>query len=410
MFGFSGTDEERALHGQLDARRGSSMLREGARSGGSPRTASAPARCRADELHDAAVLEQRLVVEVSAAAGCDSRATVRCATRQPPASRSGRGAAARPAPGTATGRERQHACSSRRAQLLLALGRHQEVPEGAELLALVRVVDGVALAEDLGQQRALACSQVAILSRTAAVEPSEILLDLAEVGQQAPGGGGHLLEPIPDPGGVHYLEFPALHLCDLVLELLTAALELGDARRRIERGALDDLPKQVENRHDPRLGRHEGAAPKGGEPLDRPLRAGRDVEMRLVRVRRVVLAQPAVPLVRPLVEVLVRAAREGVRALDLAQAKEGVLQLRSHGRLRERANVRRDEDFVEKAGDERRVAREEEPPGRMAAAQRHEIVVIHGGLSSGPAPRPPSAATSPRTTIPARAPLRAAPR
>src|SRR5690606_23800729 len=74
-----------------------------------------------------------------------------------------------------------------RAKLLLPRRGHQEIPERVEASALVGGGDRVVLAEDLLEHLALAALGARDPLAHLPVELPEVLLDLAEVGEERPG-------------------------------------------------------------------------------------------------------------------------------------------------------------------------------------------------------------------------------
>src|SRR5438105_918914 len=81
-------------------------------------------------------------------------------------------------------------------ELLLPGGRHQEIPERAKAFALIGTGNGVALREDLLQQRALAALPRSDALADRAIQRAEVLLYLAEIAQQAARRGCHLQEAV----------------------------------------------------------------------------------------------------------------------------------------------------------------------------------------------------------------------
>ncbi len=100
--------------------------------------------------------------------------------------------------------------------------------------------------------------------------------------------------------------------------------------------------------------------------------------MRFVRVGRVELAQPALVVIRPVVEVVRGRLREGVFALGLAQVEQPVLQAGLQVGLAQAALVGLDKDLIQKADRQRRMVRLQQFPGRVMAAQLGGSVVIQG--------------------------------
>ena len=117
------------------------------------------------------------------------------------------------------------------------------------------------------------------------------------------------------------------------------------------------------------------AAGQVAQPLHRLLGRRREVEVRLVGTRRVVLAQPGVVLVRPVVEVLPGTARERLGPQPLAELVEVVLQRRGELGLWQSPDVRLDERPKHEAREERGVVGAEEPPARVRLAQEDQRLV-----------------------------------
>ena len=106
---------------------------------------------------------------------------------------------------------------------------------------------------------------------------------------------------------------------DLLGDLGLALFQLGHACFGIGGRALDDLAQQLEDRDQARLGADELTLAQAGQPSQGLLGGRRQVEVRLVAVRWVVLAQPAAILGRPLVEIIAGAAGKCAVAQALAQ-------------------------------------------------------------------------------------------
>jgi hypothetical protein len=147
---------------------------------------------------------------------------------------------------------------------------------------------------------------------------------------------------------------PAVGLSDDQLSR-PALLQLDQSGLGIALGPLQDLPQQIEDGQQARLGGHELARTQAGQPLDRLLRRWGDIEVRLVPVGHVVFAQPAAVVARPGVEIL--HGRPGKRPLATPgpQLEEVIIETRGQLPLRERTDVRLDEHPTEEAHDQRRV-------------------------------------------------------
>jgi hypothetical protein len=103
---------------------------------------------------------------------------------------------------------------------------------------------------------------------------------------------------------------PEQHALDLGVDVVATALQFGDARLRVGLAALAHLLEQLEERQQARLGTDEAARGKRSQPGDGLFGRRRQVEMRLVRALRVELAQPALVVRCPIVEVVERRFRE----------------------------------------------------------------------------------------------------
>jgi hypothetical protein len=136
--------------------------------------------------------------------------------------------------------------------------------------------------------------------------------------------------------------------------------------------------EQIEHQPEPRLRTDEAALLEPREPLDRALRGGRQVVMRLVRVRRIVPAQPAARVVSPVGEILFRRARRHLVAEPFAQMMQPVVQARNRVLLAQRTHVRADEAPMQEADHDRRVLRRQQQPRRMVATKMDDPIVVHG--------------------------------
>ncbi len=113
----------------------------------------------------------------------------------------------------------QHAVEQVR-QLVLPLARHQEVPERTKAAALIGLVDEVALAQNVLQQRALAAVPQRDAFANAPVQAAKVVLHLAEVGQQFTRQGGELDEAFLQRGVAHQRQVARLHARDLGVDLV----------------------------------------------------------------------------------------------------------------------------------------------------------------------------------------------
>ena len=81
-------------------------------------------------------------------------------------------------------------------QFFLPTAGQQKIPEGAETLALIGIGNRIALAHDVLQQRALAALPQRDALANAPVQLTEVVLHLAEVGEQLARSLHELLEAI----------------------------------------------------------------------------------------------------------------------------------------------------------------------------------------------------------------------
>ena len=261
-------------------------------------------------------------------------------------------------------------------QLLLPRPRQQEVVERLERPALVGPGDGLPAAEDVVEQFPLAALPAGDPLPQLPVELAEVLLDLAEVGEQLPRGHRELLVAVADAARVEHGRLARLDAGDLVLERALLAPQLLDLGRRVRLGAEDDLPEQVEDRVQPRLRADEVAFLQAAHPLQRPLHRRGRVEVRLVAALGVVLAQPARLRRGPVVQVRPGGLGKAVRHPLVARVK---LVIEAAGQLggRDGPDVVLDEDPVQEAQDERRVVRAQQPPRRAVGAQPADLFEVH---------------------------------
>jgi hypothetical protein len=152
------------------------------------------------------------------------------------------------------------------------------------------------------------------------------VLDLAKVGQQLARQLHELLEAILQRRVVEHRQVAREHARDLGVDLVAPALQFGDARLRVGLAAFAHLLEQLEQGQQARFGADEAALGERRQPGDRFLGRRHQVEMRLVRALRVELAQPALVVRRPVVEVIERRFRESRVAEALAQRIQLVLQ------------------------------------------------------------------------------------
>src|SRR5690606_6736033 len=292
--------EERPLDRQVDRRRRLVELHEHARR----RRVAYGERVLlelADDGHDAAILEPRLIVEVAPKLLGEARdgalrdlagaqpivvdalqTRVRCECRD--------------------GVEIEDMLEQR-AELFLSRAGHQEIPEREEAAALVGRGDRVVLAEDLLENFPLTAFGARDALTHLPVELAEVVLDLAKVCEQRACRVRGLHETIAYLRRLEQRKIARANAFDLGVELRAAALELLDPRARIGLAAFDDLAQQVEYDLEPRLGTDERTLLEPREPVDRALGRGRQVVMRLVGIGRIVAPQPTSRVVGPVGEV-----------------------------------------------------------------------------------------------------------
>jgi hypothetical protein len=202
------------------------------------------------------------------------------------------------------------------------------------------------------------------------------VLDFAKVGEQLARHGDELLKAVTQRAVVEHRHVARQHARDLGIDVVTAALQLGDARLRVGFAAFAHLLEQLEEGEQARLGADEAARGKRIEPGDGLLGGRREVEMRFVRALRVELAQPALVVGRPVVEVVERRFREQLGAAAIAQRKQLVFQRFGQIRLCHHPHIRSDEHALQEARHQRSVIRTQQPPGRMILAQQVEGGVV----------------------------------
>ena len=120
------------------------------------------------------------------------------------------------------------------------------------------------LAQHLVEQLALGAGPAGDLLAQPPVERPEVLLDLAEVGQQLAGVAGELLVAVALADGVEQLDLAPLGPGDLGVELGPPPAQLDQPALRVGVGAEDHLPQQLEQRVEPGLGADE--LPRGADP------------------------------------------------------------------------------------------------------------------------------------------------
>ena len=258
-------------------------------------------------------------------------------------------------------------------QLLLARLREEEVIERLERLALVGAGDRLPAAEHVVKQLALAAVPARDLLPQLPVQLPEVLLHLAEVGQQLPRGRRELLVAVAHPGRVEHAEVAGLDPRDLVVQLLPAPGQLLDPRLRIGLGAEDDLPQQLEDRVQPGLGADELALAEPAHPLQSLLDRRGGIEVRLVGALGVVLAQPAGLRACPVIQIgpgLLGEAAGGA----FVQREQLVVQAASELGRGDGADVIVNEHLLQKTQHQRRVLGPQQPPRRAVGTQPGDLV------------------------------------
>jgi hypothetical protein len=103
--------------------------------------------------------------------------------------------------------------------------------------------------------------------------------------------------------------------------------------------------------------------------------------MGFIVARRVELAQPAVGVVGPLVQVGAGAARKGRFGRLLVETVESVFKQRSEASGVQAAAVGGDEDLLQETRDQRGMVGAQQSPGRVVLAQGEELRIVHQGSS-----------------------------
>ena len=262
----------------------------------------------------------------------------------------------------------QHAIEQR-GQLLLPAAGQQKIPEGAKALALVGIGYRFALAHDVFEQCALAAlPQRDALAHTP-VQLAKIVLNLAKVGQQLPRTLRELLKAVLQRGVVQQRHIARLHPGDFGVDFSALFLQLGDALGRVGFAALAHLFEQVKQREQARLGAHELPLAQLRQPGNGLFGGGRQIELGLVCARAVKLAQPALVVRSPIVQILQRRLRESGFTQVQAQGIQGIFQRLGQIRRRHHPHIGHHEHPVQKAGHQRRMVRAQQPPRRVVAAQ-----------------------------------------
>ena len=253
---------------------------------------------------------------------------------------------------------------------------HQKIPKRPKTLALVRVGNRVALAHDLLQQRALGPVPQRDTLAHPAVQSAKVLLHLPKISEQLTRQASELLEPLFHGRVVQQADVTALHAHNFCVNLVAALAQLGQTGIHIGLAAHAHLLEQLKQGQQARLGADKRTLTQTQQPRQGALGSRRQIKMRFVRARRVVLAQPTFVIGGPVIEVLVRGLGVGAVAQAFTQAKQGVLQCLHQVGLRHDAYVGRDEHPVQKARHQRRMLRCQQAPGRVLRAQCGEGAVV----------------------------------
>lgn len=266
-------------------------------------------------------------------------------------------------------------------QLGLAFGGEQQVVEGPEAPALVGFGDAAAVGEQVVEQVSLGAFPHGDLFAETAIEVTEVLLDLTEVGEEFAGGAAELLVAVSLGNRIGKNDVAGCNALDLGIDDSTAALQVSEPRRRVLIGTEHHLPEQLEDGRQPRLGTDEGASSEVANPGQRLLDRRREVVVWLVGVGQVETPKPAPLGPGPFVEILLGRPREPGRAIVISQALvecvQLVVQLVDERVGRHVAGVRVDEDTAEEAEHQCSVARRKQRPRRVTVPQLLDLVVVH---------------------------------
>ena len=283
-----------------------------------------------------------------------------------------------PQPGVALGDPGQlvHPVQHAGQLFLPGLGQ-QETVERLEGPPLVRAGYRLPAAEHVVQQLALAAMPAGDLLPELTVELAEVLLHLAEVGEQLPCGARELLVAVAHRGLVKHGQLTGLDPGDLPVDGLPLAAQLGQPFRGIGLGAEDDLPQQFDDDLQPRFGAHELALAQALQPLQRFLDRGCGIVVRLVGAVGVILAQPASPGSRPVVEVGPgRFGEPGSTPCTVLLVQRVQLVVQAAGQLGrgDGPYVVGHENPVQEAQHQWRVVRTKQPPRRAVVTQPRDLV------------------------------------
>ena len=264
-------------------------------------------------------------------------------------------------------------------QLLLPRLRQQEVIERLERLALVRAGDGLPAAEHVVEQFALAAVPAGDLLPQLAVQLAEVLLHLAEVGQQLPRGGRRTAGSGRDRALASSRSISPASIRAICASISGAAGAARPAVLRVGLGAEDDLPKQVEDRVQPRLGAHELAFCAGCRPTAAP---SPPREWRRSGARRCLPGSTCAasrPPARPSRPGRPSPAWGTWRRLAAALVQRVQLVVQTAGQFGrgDRPDVVGDEHLMQEAQHQRRVVRAQQPPRRAVIAQPGDLVKAH---------------------------------
>src|SRR5262249_54903137 len=114
------------------------------------------------------------------------------------------------------------------------------------------------------------------------------------------------------------------------------------------------------------------------QPSQRSFRSRRDIELGFVTAGDVALAQPAMFVGSPLIEIGTRVARNAIIAKLAAQSEKIILKMTCQVRFQHLPDIRRQEHAVEKARDQRGEVRTKKPPSGMNGAKSFKRLKVHG--------------------------------
>ena len=209
------------------------------------------------------------------------------------------------------------------------------------------------------------------------VQCPEVLLHLAEVGEQVLGQGGQLLEVVQGLRGGHDPDVAVPDPLHLRVDAVALPLELGQAYFRVRLRLLDQGLQDREDAGQPRLRGHEVPAAQAFHPVHHVLRRGGEIVARLVLAGHIVFAQPGPFRGGPLVQVLRRRAGELVLAQAVPQAEQDVVEVVDQLLAADVPLVGPGEGLDEEGDGQRGVLRAQQRPSRVVVTQRTDCVVVH---------------------------------